>query len=124
VRVDAFQEHTAMKPLAALAVTALLWGCGPDRELLMDTKFDALLRQKVMALSTEGRSEDLNVIGRCNELISGTMRQGLMDAGAEVLEMNSAVFTARVSSDDVFSLAALEFVTQLRLVQSSNPPGG
>ena len=112
-----------MKSLAALTLTALICGCGSDRNLLMDTKFDVPLRQKVMALSTEERVEELSVIGRCNETINGDMRQGLIDAGADVLGMNGDMFAARISLDDVFSLAALEYVTQLQLSQSGNPHG-
>ena len=112
-----------MKSFAALALAALLWGCGPDRNLLMDTKFDAPLRQKFLWLSTEGRIEDLSIIGRCNAAINGDMRQGLVNAGAEVLGMTGEIFTARISSEDLFSLAALEYVTQVQLSQSANPNG-
>lgn len=110
-----------MKIIALLAVMTFVSGCGPDRALLMDTKFDAPLRQKMASLTTAEQSEALLVMGSCAEMINGAMRQELIDAGAEVLSMNGDLFTARVSSDDLFSLAALEFVTHLQLSQTIKP---
>jgi len=110
-----------MKSFALLALASLISGCGPDRNLLMETKFDAGLRQRVTVLSTEGRVEDLTLIGRCTEPINGAIRQQLIDAGADVLSMNGPLFTARIPSDEVFSLAGLECVSQVQLSQAVNP---
>ncbi len=106
-----------MKTSVVIALFALLIGCGPDRELLQETKFDATLRQKIATLANKEQSEELVVRGTCTETIGGLMRQALVDAGADVLTMAGETFTARVTSDDVFSLAALEFVSQLRLAE-------
>ena len=110
-----------MKVLAYVAVMTCLAGCGPDRNLIMDTKLDAPLRQKLAALMNSEQSEGLMVIGRCAEMIDGPMRAELIDAGAEILSMDGDLFTARVSSDDVLSVASLEFVTQVELSQTLQP---
>lgn len=107
-----------MKYLALLTLIAAFFGCGPDRNLLMETKFDAPLRQALSSIE-EGDTETLSIIGRCAETIDGPMRQALTDAGADVETMNGDIFTAKVSSDDVFSLAALNFITQVHLSQTS-----
>jgi len=104
-----------MKPITAIALTVLLVGCGPDKELIMDTKFDAPLRRRIAALTTSEQTETLTILGKCVSTIDGIMRQQLLDAGASVETMAGDVFTAHVSSDDIFDVAALEFVTQLQL---------
>lgn len=108
----------SMKYLALLTLFAALFGCGPDRNLIMETKFDAPLRQALSAIE-EGDSETLSIIGRCAEAIDGPMRLALTEAGADVETTNGDIFTAKVSSDNVFSLAALDFVTQVHLSQTS-----
>jgi hypothetical protein len=107
--------------ILTLTAAALISSCGPDRNLLMDTKFDAGLRQKVMQLSADERTEMLDIIGQCCEAVDGSLRQQLLDAGAEVMTMTGEMFTARISSDDLFSLAALECVTQVQLAGQRNP---
>jgi hypothetical protein len=94
--------------------------CGPDRELLMDTKFDAALRHKMGSISENGESTMLAVIGKCTVIIEANMRAALLAAGADVQTMHGEIFTARVSSDDVYKVAALEFVVQLQLSKESN----
>lgn len=110
-----------MKPVATIALMLVLLGCGPDKVLLMDTKFDAPLRQKMTALADKEEGEDLLVLGKCTAPIDGLMRQSLVDAGADVRSMKGDIFTAKVSSDDVYRVAALEFVAQLQLSQTSKP---
>ena len=110
-----------MKPVATIALMLIMLGCGPDRAVLMETKFDAPLRQKMAALADRDEGEDLLVLGKCAAPIDGLMRQSLVDAGADVRSMKGDIFTARVSSDDVYRVAALEFVTQLQLSQTSKP---
>ena len=90
-------------------------GCGPDKATLMDTKFDAPLREKISSMGEDAAPEILAVIGTCTDTIDALMRQSLIDAGADVQLMQGHTFTARVSSADVFSVAALEFVTQLQM---------
>jgi hypothetical protein len=108
-----------MKPLVVVAVMATLLGCGPDKNLLMETKFDEPLRDKMMVLSDSDQSEELTIIGKCITAIDGPMRQALVDAGADVKSMKGDSFEATVSSDDVFHVAALEFVTQVQLPKTS-----
>jgi hypothetical protein len=110
-----------MKSLVIAALTVAALGCGPDRNLLMETKFDAPLRLKLASLQDAGQTEELTVMGRCISAIDGAMRQELVDAGAEVLTMTDDLFTARISSEDVFSLASVECVTQVQLSQESLP---
>jgi hypothetical protein len=47
------------------------------------------------------------------------MRQALLDAGADVHTMQGDIFTANVSSESVFKVAALDFVTQIQLSKES-----
>jgi hypothetical protein len=61
------------------------------------------------------------VIGKCDSTIGAIMRQEMIDIGAEVILMQGDVFTANVSSENVFKLAALPFVTQLQLSKESQP---
>ena len=110
-----------MKTLATIALTLMFFACGPDKVLLMETKFDAPLRQKMTALAEKESPEDILVLGKCAVKIDGVMRQSLVDAGADVRTMQGEIFTARVSSDDIYSVAALEFVSQLQLSQTSKP---
>lgn len=99
--------------LSLLLVLAL--GCGPDRAMLMETKFDGSLRQKVSSIGKDDPSQMLRVIGKCTATIDALMRQDLINAGADVLSMKGDVFTVNVSSEDVFTVAGLDFVTQLEL---------
>ncbi len=103
-----------MKSLALLTFFVAFLGCGPDRNLIMETKFDASLRQRVASLE-EGDTETLDILGKCSDTIDGMMQQAIIEAGADVETMNGDVFTAKVSSDDVYSVAALEFVTRIQL---------
>ncbi len=113
-----FPRSDGVRIPALLVFLLLLAGCTPDRALLMETKFDAPLRQK-MALIPEGESENIAIIGKCNETIDAAMRQAMMDAGADVQTMNNEFFTATVSSDDIFDVAVLDFITQIDLSQTS-----
>ena len=108
-----------MKAIVTIALTLVLFGCGPDKQLLMETKFDAPLRQKMTALAEKEDPEDLMVRGKCATTVDGIMRQALVDAGADVRTMEGDAFTAQVSSNDVYSVAALEFVTQVQLSRTS-----
>lgn len=90
-------------------------GCGPDRATLMDAKFDAPLREKISAIGEDTPPEIFAVIGTCTDTVDAVMRQKLIDAGADVHLMQGRTFTANVSSENVFNLGALEFVTQLQL---------
>jgi hypothetical protein len=90
-------------------------GCGQDREMLSDTKFDVSLRQKISSIGENAEAQVLSITGNCTSVIDAPMRQELIDAGANVQTMNGETFTAEVSSEDVFNVAALEFVTQLKL---------
>lgn len=94
-------------------------GCGADKELLMETKFDASLKQKISSIGENDPPQMLTVTGKCDSTVDAIMRQDLIDAGAEVVLMQGDVFTANVSSQDVFKVAALEFVTQLQLSKQS-----
>ncbi|GEM_PF-6593863 len=109
-----------MRIPALLAFLLLLTGCGPDRALLMESKFDTPLRQKI-AWIPEGDTESVEIIGKCTETINGPMRQAMIDAGADVQTMNNEFFTAQVSSDNIFDLAALDFITRMELSQTSKP---
>ncbi|MBM2846653.1 MAG: hypothetical protein HW407_1965 [Bacteroidetes bacterium] len=110
-----------MKTIVMIVLTLVLFACGPDRVLLMETKFDAPLRQKMTALADREDPENLLVLGKCAGKIDGVMRQALVDAGADVRTMQGEIFTASVSSGDIYSVAALEFVSQLQLSQTSKP---
>lgn len=103
----------------AWAILILALGCGPDKEMLMDTKFDASLRQKISSIGEDTPPETLAVIGKCVDTIDAIMRQDLIDAGADVQLMQGDIFTANVSSENIFSVAALDFVTQLQLSKES-----
>jgi type IV pilus biogenesis protein CpaD/CtpE len=102
-------------------LTMLLPGCGPDKDLLMETKLDASLRQRMIALRDAERPDTLAVFGKCNATINGTMRQSLLDAGADVQTLANDIFTALIPSSALLNVAALEFVTQLQLSQTSKP---
>jgi len=98
-----------------------LSGCGPDKELLMETKFDAALRQKVSSIGENEAPQMLAVVGKCDTIVDANMRQDLMDAGADVVLLEGNNFTANVSSQDVFKMAALDFVNQVQLSRESKP---
>jgi hypothetical protein len=102
-------------------LTTLATSCGPDVTLLMETKLDAPLRQKMTALKDVENAEIIAVFGRCTGAIDQTMRQSLLEAGANVHTMVNDIFTASVSSSDVIEVASLDFVIQLQLSQTSKP---
>ncbi len=105
----------------AILLLLLTLGCGPDKGTLMETKFDAALRQKLSSIAEEAPSQTLAVMGKCVMGIDAHMRQSLIDSGAEVQMMQGDIFTATVSSENVFKVAALDFVTQLQLSKESKP---
>jgi len=87
----------------------------------MEQKFDAPLRQKITALEREHRSEVLAVFGKCTSAIDESMRRHLASVVEELQSVTGDIFTARVSSEKIFTLAKLEFVTQVQLSQESKP---
>jgi hypothetical protein len=111
-----------MKPLFSVVLFLVLGlGCSPDKALLMETKFDASLRQKISSIGENDLPQMLAVIGKCSDAIDGTMRQALIDAGADVYTMQGDIFTAGVSSENIFKIAALDFVPQVQLSKESKP---
>lgn len=104
-----------MKPLVLICVALFFLACGPDRAMLMDTKFDASLKKRMEELALKEASEELMIQGKCMTVIDGLMRQDLIDAGADMQTMKGETFTAKALSDDVYDIAALEFVTQVQL---------
>ncbi len=112
--------HHFLSPFALSFVPMLvliLAGCGPDRELLRETKFSQPLRDKVASLEQADSTAPLSVRGTCTTKIDGMMYSGIAGAGAENVIMEGDHFTAEVSSADVFDLANLEFITKLELGQ-------
>lgn len=97
------------------------WGCGPDKAMLLDTKFDAPLREKISSIGEDSTPEILSVVGTCTDTVDALMRQSLINAGADVQLMQGTTFTAKVSTDNVFDVAALEFVTQLQMSREAKP---
>lgn len=109
-----------MKRLCPIAmVLALGLACGPDKALLMETKFDASLRQKISSIGENDPPQILAVMGKCSTTIDALMRQDLIEAGADVRTMQGDIFTANVSSEDVLKVAALDFVVQVQLSKES-----
>ena len=104
-----------------LLILILMVGCGPDRSLLMETKLDAPLRQRMTALKDAESPEKLSILGKCVGTIDGPMREALVDAGAQVHTMTNDLFSATIPSDCVLDVAALDFVVQLQLSQTSKP---
>ena len=106
-----------MKLIVVIALMMVGAGCGPDKTLIMESKFDQPLRQKMATLSTQEQPEVLSISGKCATTIDAFMRKALINAGADVQTLKGDVFIADVSSNDIFSVAALEFITQLQLIQ-------
>jgi len=112
-----FYKEVTVKTIVSIMLMCILLGCGPDRALISDTKFDMGLRKKMEEVANAEQPVDLLVQGKCSAEINGLMREGLIDAGANVQMMKGDVFKARVSSDSVFDVAGLEFVVQLELLK-------
>ena len=106
-----------MKVPVMLAVVLTFLGCGTDKTTMTDTKLDAPLRERMAELQDKQTPEVIDILGKCVATIDGHMRQSLLDVGAEVVSMTNDIFTARVSSLAILDVAALEFVTQLQLLQ-------
>lgn len=104
-----------MKAMSRALVVFLFIGCGPDRELLMETRFDPPLRQKIAQLSAAEDSELLFIQGKCSVLIEEQALALLTNAGAQVQSKVGNEFTAVVSPDLIFDLAALDIVDRLQL---------
>ena len=102
---------------AFLVLIPGLYGCGPDKELLKETKFSSALRQRVTVLEQADTVAQIPIKVTCSAKIDGIMYQGIVGAGGENVIMDGDRFTADVSSDDVFEVANLEFVVQLELGQ-------
>lgn len=114
-----------MQYVAILAFILILAGCGPNKELAAE-KFDSPLKERIASLSApvaadsagdtmEARVEELLIVGTCDTTINGAMRKDLLNNGAESIIMKGKEFTARVSSDDIYDIGALEFVRRLGL---------
>jgi hypothetical protein len=84
--------------------------------LLSETKLDPALRVRVDDLETHGESADLLIEGKCATPINGPMRSSLVRAGADISVMKGDRFEATIPSGDLFDVAALEFVTYLKLL--------
>ena len=108
-------------PFSIVMFLALGLGCGPDKAFLMETKFDASLRQKISSIGENDPPEMLAVLGKCSTTIDALMRQDLIEAGADVRTMQNDIFTANVSSENILNVAALDFVTQVQLSKESQP---
>jgi hypothetical protein len=65
--------------------------------------------------------EVLSISGKCTLVVDGAMRRDLINAGADVQEMKGDTFAATVSSDDLYDVAALEFVSRLELLKEGKP---
>jgi hypothetical protein len=99
----------------------LIIGCGPDQSLLMKTKLGAPLRQRMTALQEKESPEKLSILGKCVSPIDGRIREDFMEAWAQVHTMTHDLFGATILSDRVLDVAALDFVVQLQLSQTSKP---
>ena len=106
-----------MKLLSSLALAVFLVQCGPDKALLKETKLDTPLKLKLESLERSDSAEVLTVFGNCMVDVNGAMRSDLINAGADVQEMKGDTFVATVSSDDLYHVAALEFVLRLELLK-------
>ena len=102
-------------PLLVLWIS-LMAGCGTEKSLLENAKFDKGLREKIESLPAD-TTVSLLVEGTCDTVINGLMRQDLIDAGADVQTMKGNTFTALVSSGDLSDIAYLEFVSRLKLLK-------
>jgi hypothetical protein len=98
-----------------LVLSFLVVCCGPDKALLSETKLDRALREMVESIGENAPPQRMSVTGKCTSVIDGLMRSDLIGAGAHDLIMERDSFTADIMSDDVFHVAALEFVVQLQL---------
>lgn len=87
----------------------------------METKLGSSLRQEVAKLEKEGERRLLDIFGKCTAMIDAEMRGQLLTAGAHIESMNKEIFTGRISSDSVLTVAGLDFVVQLQLSHESNP---
>ena len=97
-------------------IALVLGACGPNKELLRETKFDPVLLERVESVERARSVETLLISGVCVGSIDGLMRRDLVGAGVDVQEMSQERFVGRVSSNDAYCVAALDCVIRLALV--------
>ena len=113
-----------------LVFALVLVACGPNKELATE-KFDSALKARMDALNimmeadstgerAEPTVEQLMVTGICDTTINAAMRKSLIDSGAEGLVMKGRDFTASVSSANIYSIGALDFVKKVGLQKGKN----
>jgi hypothetical protein len=94
----------------------ILASCGPNKEVLRDTKLEGALKDQMAILDQEGAEEqELTIVGVCDTTVNGAMRAAILGKGGQVTAMKGNEFTAKVPSSSVFNIADLEFVRSLRL---------
>jgi len=105
-----------MRYVPTITLILLLASCGPNKEVLMETKLDGPLKEQMTMLEQEGAEEkELTIVGVCDTTINGAMRQAIVSAGGQALKMNGNEFTAKVQSSMLYDIADLEFVRSLRM---------
>lgn len=110
-----------MKHACVIAIGLLvLVGCRSE-DPAVSAKLDAPLRQKAEQLYQTKQRETLSVFGKCRTAIDNAMKNKIVKTGATLTSANNDIFSARVPSERLMTLARLEFVTQLQLSQTSQP---
>ena len=108
-----------MRHTLILVATIFLASCGPNKEVLMETKLEGTLKDQMMMLGQEGAEEmELTIVGVCDTTIDGAMRSAIIGKGGHVTTMQGNEFTAKVPSSRLFNIADLQFVRSLRLKES------
>ncbi len=108
-----------MKYIFTLAMLSLLYAscCSsvPDSK----QKFDVPLKLKVEELEKTASDEVVSVFGKCTVPITDDIKKELEQSGALIATVINDTFTASGNTDQIFKLAAVEFVSQLQLSTTS-----
>jgi hypothetical protein len=91
-----------------LLLLILIISSGPYQSLLMKTKLDAPLQQRMTALQEKESLEKLGILGKCFSPIDGRVREGFVEAGAQVHTMPHDLFGSTIPSGRILDVAALD----------------
>lgn len=108
-----------MKSIIILSMISFLFASCSSSLPDNSHKFDVPLKLKIEELSNKSSNEKIGIFGKCESEITDAMRKIMEESGADIYTIINDTFTASGNSDQIYKLAANDFVTQLQLSTTS-----
>ena len=91
----------------------------PDE--LIESKINSALKIKLAEVARNSSSEKIQILGKCSEQISETMKVKLVETGADIQSVIGQIFTAEASAEEIKKLTNIDFVLYLELSVERTP---